>query len=259
MKRNEFVNTLADRHDAITDGVFAIAMTILALELAVPAVSEISSGIVLDQFIKSYLIPSILIYFLSFYLVYNFWTTSVVLSNFKKVNHTILMVNMFILASVCLIPFTTGFLFEFYYYSEVNMFFSILILAISLLYVLMFILLLRLNFKDYFIKKDEIKSTVEEEINSYDDGIELGNLKLYIRGVTLTLLYLLLSPVISSLVSLVLAFVSPILSLMSFLLILVLRFLIRIRRMSKDNLDDIKLSDEEEELVGSIRDSIYEL
>ena len=123
MKRKEFVNNLVDRQAAITDGVFAIAMTILVLEIAAPAVSDISSGIALNEYFKNYLLPSISIYFLSFYLVYNFWTTNVILSNFKKVNHTILTLNMVILASVCLIPFTTGFLFEFYYYSEVNMFF----------------------------------------------------------------------------------------------------------------------------------------
>ena len=165
---------------------------------------------------------------------------------------------MVILASVCLIPFTTGFLFEFYYYSEVNMFFSLLILVISLLYVLMFILLVRHNFKDYFAKKDEIKSTVAQEIDSYKDGIQLNNMKLYFRGVTLTLFYLLMAPVFTSIISLVLAFVSPILSLLSFLLILVLRFVIRMKRMAKDSLDDIELSDDEKEFLGNIRSSIYD-
>ena len=108
MKRKEFVNNLVEA--AITDGVFAIAMTILVLEIAAPAVSDISSGIALNEYFKNYLLPSISIYFLSFYLVYNFWTTNVILSNFKKVNHTILTLNMVILASVCLIPFATGFL-----------------------------------------------------------------------------------------------------------------------------------------------------
>lgn len=67
-----FSNNLTDRHIAITDGVFAIAMTILVLEIAVPAVSDISSGVALKDYFISYLIPSIVICFISFYLVFNF-------------------------------------------------------------------------------------------------------------------------------------------------------------------------------------------
>lgn len=69
---------------------------------------------------------------------------------------------MLTMASVCLIPFATGFLFKFYNYTNVNIFFSLLVLIISLLYILMFILLIRDNFKKYFEKKDEIKATVNE-------------------------------------------------------------------------------------------------
>ena len=254
MVKNELLNNLKDRHIAITDGVFAIAMTILVLEIAVPTITEISSGVALNEYFISYLAPSILIYFISFYIVYNFWENTVILFNFKKINNTILTLNMITMASVCLIPFATGFLFKFYTYTDVNIFFSLLILIISLLYILTFILLIRYNFKDYFDKKDEIKTIMHE---NYDDGVELTNLKLYVKGVTLTLFYLLLTPVISSLISLVLAFVSPLLSLLSFLLILILRFIIRMNRSSKDKLDDIELTDDEKEFIGNIRQCIY--
>ena len=133
-------------------------------------------------------------------------------------------------------------------------FFSLLILAIGLLYILIFILLIRHNFKEYFDKKDEIKSVMQEKNN---DGVELTNLKLYIKGATLTLFYLLLLPIISSLISLVLAFVSPLLSILSFLLILILRFIIRMRRSSKDKLDNIELTDDEKEFMENIRECIY--
>ena len=254
MVNNELINKLKDRHIAITDGVFAIAMTILVLEIAVPTISEISSGVALNEYFLTYLAPAIMIYFISFYIVYNFWENTVVLFNFKKINNTILTLNMLTMATVCLIPFATGFLFKFYKYTDVNIFFSLLILAISLLYILMFMLLVRYNFKEYFDKKDEIKTTIH---NTYDDGVELTNLKLYIKGVTLTLLYLLLSPVISSLISLVLAFVSPFLSILSFLLILILRFIIRMRRSSKDNFDDLELTDDEKEFIENVRECIY--
>ena len=254
MAGSEILNNLTDRHAAITDGVFAIAMTILVLEIAVPTIADISSGVGLSDYLVNFLLPSILIYFISFYLVYNFWENTVILFNFNKISYGILTLNMITMAAVCLIPFATGFFFKFFNYIEVNMFFSVLILVISLLYILIFLLLIRNNFKDYFDKKDEIKTVIQD---NYDEGVELTNLKLYIKGTTLTLFYLLLVPVIISLISLVLAFVSPLLSVLSFLLMLIFRFVIRMRRSSKDNLDDIELTGDEKEFLGDIRECIY--
>ncbi|WP_405275106.1 TMEM175 family protein [Methanobrevibacter sp.] len=253
MAKNDFINLVSDRHSAITDGVFAIAMTILVLEIAVPTITDISSGVALNDYFINYLAPSILIYFISFYLVYNFWENTIILFNFKKVSYGILLLNMFSMAAVCLIPFATGFLFKFYKYTIVNVFFSLLILIISLLYIIIFVLLLRNNFKDYFDKKEEIKTAIKD----YSDGIELPNLKLRLKGVTLTLFYILLAPVISSLISLVLAFISPIASMLSFLLILILVFIIRMRRSRKDDHDDVDLTDDEKEFIDNIKKSIY--
>ncbi len=254
MANNNFINVVSDRHSAITDGVFAIAMTILVLEIAVPTIADISSGVALNEYFINYLAPSILIYFISFYLVYNFWENTIILFNFKKISYGILLLNMFSMAAVCLIPFATGFLFKFYKYTNVNLFFSSLILIISLLYIIIFILLIRHNFKDYFDNKEQIKTAVKD---SYSEGIELPNLKLYLKGVTLTLFYILLAPLISSVISIVLAFISPIASVLSFLLILILVFVIRMRRSRKDDYDGVDLTDDEMEFLDNIKKSIY--
>lgn len=254
MAKNDFINVVSDRHSAITDGVFAIAMTILVLEIAVPTIADISSGVALNEYFINYLAPSILIYFISFYLVYNFWENTIILFNFKKISYGILLLNMFSMAAVCLIPFATGFLFKFYKYTNVNLFFSSLILIISLLYIIIFILLIRHNFKDYFDNKEQIKTAVKD---SYSEGIELPNLKLYLKGVTLTLFYILLAPLISSVISIVLVFISPIASVLSFLLILILVFVIRMRRSRKDNYDGVDLNDDEMEFLDNIKKSIY--
>ena len=257
MPHSTISNNLNDRHVAITDGVFAIAMTILVLEIAVPAVSNITSHAAVNSYIMNYLTPTVLIYFISFYLVYNFWETTTILFSFKKISNNVLLLNMISLASVCLIPFATGSLFEFHNYTEVNILFSLLILAISLLYILMFIMLIRNNFKDYFVRKDEIKATISNELDRYEGGIKLDNLKLYLNGVTKTVFYLLMTPAISSIISILLAFISPGLSMASFLLVLVLRFIIRMSRGAKDHLDDIELSDDEKEFVNNMRNNIY--
>ena len=66
-----------------------------------------------------------------------------------------------------------------------------------------------------------------------------------------------MTPALSSIISLILAFISPGLSMSSFLLVLVLRFLIRMKRGAKDSLDDIELSEDEKEFVNNVRISIY--
>ena len=121
----------------------------------------------------------------------------------------------------------------------------------------MFIMLVRNNFKDYFVKKNQIKTNIANEINENEDGVELDNFKLYIRGATLTLFYILMSPVIGSLISIVLAFILPLLSLLSFIIVLILRFAIRMKRKPKDKLDNIELSDGEKEFLGNIKRNIY--
>ncbi len=254
MAINNLFNNSTDRHAAVTDGVFAIAMTILVLEIAVPAIVDITSGVALKEYLITYLAPSILIYFISFYLVYNFWENTVLLFTFKKISYVILTLNMLAMASVCLIPFATGFFFRFYNYIDANLFFSLLVLVISLLYILIFILLIRHNFGDYFAKKEEIKTAFRD---SYEEGIELPNLKLYVKGVLLTLFYILLGPVISSLISIVMAFVSPFLSVLSFLITLIWVFFVRMKRISKDKLDDDNLTDDEREFMANIRNCIY--
>ncbi len=157
MAKNKFLNSSNDRHAAVTDGVFAIAMTILVLEIAVPAITDISSGVAINEYFINYLAPSVLIYFISFYIVYNFWENTIILFNFNKISYGILTLNMITMASVCLIPFATGFFFRFYKYTSANLFFSVLILIISLMYILIFMLLIRNNFSEYFDKKSNNK------------------------------------------------------------------------------------------------------
>ncbi|WP_296862046.1 hypothetical protein [uncultured Methanobrevibacter sp.] len=53
------------------------------------------------------------------------------------------------------------------------------------------------------------------------------------------------------------AFFSPVASLLSFVLILILRFVIRMKRSTTDKLVDIELSDEENDLIENIRECIY--
>ncbi len=178
-----------------------------------------------------------------------------ILFNFKKVNNNILTLNMLTLAAVCLIPFATGFFFKFYRYISANVLFSVLILAISILYILIFILLIMYNFKDYFDKKDEIKTAIHD---NYDDSMELTNLKLYIKGATLTLFYSVALTGHQFIDITCFGFrISVVKCFVFFLLILILRFVICMRCSSRDNLEDLKLTDDEKDFIGNIKECIY--
>ncbi|MBE6494058.1 MAG: DUF1211 domain-containing protein [Methanosphaera stadtmanae] len=255
VKNRFFNNNILDRHLAITDGIFAIAMTILVLEIAVPTISDITSGMALGNYFTSYLIPAIIIYFISFFLVYNFWETTTILFSFKKISNNILFLNMFALATVCLIPFATGFLFSFYKYFEVNLFFSCLILIISIIYLIILLVLIKDNFSEIFENKDKLKDKYNNKI---EEGIVFPNFKIYMRGAVLTIFYLVLSPIIISIISILLALISPVLSILSFILILLSRLIIRMRRMKKDLNTDNNLTDAEKEFLKEIENTLYD-
>ena len=253
VKSRFFNNNLIDRYMAITDGVFAIAMTILVLEIAVPTLADINSGLVMSDYIVNYLVPAIIIYFISFYLVVNFWETTNIFFAFKKVSNNVLFLNMFALAAVCLIPFGTGFLFNYYNYFEVNIFFSLLILCVSLIYLVILIMVIRDNFSEIFDNHDEIKDKYH---NKLSEGFVFPNLKLYLKGALLSVVYLVLSPIIISIISIILAFISPMLSILSFILVLIIRLIIRIKKVGKSS-KNTPLTDSEREFLQEIEDSIY--
>jgi uncharacterized membrane protein len=252
-KSRFFNNNLTDRHMAITDGVFAIAMTILVLEIAVPTLSDINSGLIITEYMLNYLVPAIIIYFISFYLVVNFWETTNIIFSFRKISNNVLFLNMFALAAVCLIPFATGFLFNFYSYFEVNIFFSLLILCVSLIYLLIIIMVIRDNFSEIFDNHDEIRGKYN---NKLSEGFVFPNFKLYLRGALLTVIYLILSPIIISVISIILAFISPSWCILSFILVLIIRLLIRIKKVGKSS-QETTLTDSEREFLKEIEESIY--
>lgn len=87
-----------DRLIGITDGVYAIAMTILALAIAVPAITEITSNGMMNDYFISSLIPQIVIYLISFFVVSIYWENSILLFGFEEVDAVIQFINFLALA-----------------------------------------------------------------------------------------------------------------------------------------------------------------
>ena len=91
-----------DRFNAFSDGVFAIAITILVLELAVPSLS-----VPLPEALRE-LWPDFLGYFISFAFIGGIWISHASLTNLMKRGNSIAYgLNLLMLLFVALLPFMT--------------------------------------------------------------------------------------------------------------------------------------------------------
>lgn len=134
-----------DRLSAITDGVYAVALTLLALEIVVPSANSIHSSAQLNNYMVNNLLPQLSLYLISFIILSNFWASTNAIPMYKKVDNTILTINLAILALVVLIPFSTSFVLSFYHYSQSVIIFSLIILWVGLLYLILYIYLFKEN------------------------------------------------------------------------------------------------------------------
>lgn len=134
-----------DRLSAITDGVYAVALTLLALEIVVPSVNSIHSSAQLNDYMVNNLLPQLSLYLISFIILSNFWASTNAIPMYKKVDNIILTINLAILALVVLIPFSTSFVLSFYHYSQSVIIFSLIILLVGLLYLILYIYLFKEN------------------------------------------------------------------------------------------------------------------
>ena len=95
--------------EAFSDGVFAIAITLLVLEIAVPAGSEADLlGAVLDQW------PSYLAYLVSFSTIGAVWLEHTVITEFlERATSVFIRLNLLLLLVVSFLPFPTKLLGEY--------------------------------------------------------------------------------------------------------------------------------------------------
>ena len=154
-----------DRLSAITDGVYAVALTLLALEIVVPSVNSIHSSAQLNDYMVNNLLPQLSLYLISFIILSNFWASTNAIPMYKKVDNTILTINLAILALVVLIPFSTSFVLSFYHYSQSVIIFSLIILLVGLLYLILYI---------YLFKENLVKERIYKFIEPHKRLIELS-------------------------------------------------------------------------------------
>lgn len=101
------------RLEGLTDGIFAIAMTIMILNLHVPDQASVND---VDPLVNANLIATLFIYAGSFIILGTHWIAmNFQLGLLDHLNRPYLWANMFYLMVVCVIPFSANFLGKFPY------------------------------------------------------------------------------------------------------------------------------------------------
>lgn len=149
------------RIEMLSDGVFAIALTLLVLDVRVP----ISEHITYEKDIMivfGKLTPKLLTYFLSFMTLGIFWTAHSSQFHFiEKSDRNLNWLNLFFLLLVSIMPFTTGFLSEYIIFK-----FAVAIYWLNLFLLgIMLYMLLNYAYKHHYLQdglggKKEIKKAM---------------------------------------------------------------------------------------------------
>ena len=110
---NQIAGQRTQRIEAISDGVFAIALTLLIFNIKVPVGESIKSEKnLMEAFLG--LTPQIISYFLSFITLGIYWSAHSTQFHFiAKSDRNLNWINLFFLLFVSTIPFTTAFLSEY--------------------------------------------------------------------------------------------------------------------------------------------------
>ncbi len=105
-----------DRLAALSDGIFAVAMTLLVLDLRVPAREAAHSEHDLWHLLIA-LSPRLLIFLISMMTLGIFWVgQQTQLNHFARADRNLTWIHIAFLCAVCLVPFSTSLLAEFIQY-----------------------------------------------------------------------------------------------------------------------------------------------
>ncbi|EKQ53918.1 MAG: putative integral membrane protein [Methanobacterium sp. Maddingley MBC34] len=122
----------ARRIETLVDGVFAIAMTLLVLGIAVPSIANPTEASLYRALLD--LLPNFYSYFISFILLTVFWRINHVQFNrIKRADGTLLWIIVIWLLFVALVPFSAFFVGEYGNFQIPNIFFDLNLFAIGFL------------------------------------------------------------------------------------------------------------------------------
>jgi uncharacterized membrane protein len=108
--RAEHRTVSTGRVESFSDGVLAVAITLLVLNIAVPAVNETDGGVHLGRLLGQQW-PQYAAYATSFLTVGIIWINHhAMLSRLRQVDHFFMFVNLLLLMAVAVLPFATALL-----------------------------------------------------------------------------------------------------------------------------------------------------
>jgi Predicted integral membrane protein len=126
------------RLETLTDGIFAIAMTLLVLSLEVPTLPANPTTIVINNYIFNTLLPQIGIYIISFAILGSFWLNHYIFYGIKHVDNSLQWINILWLMSIAIVPFSTALMSNYGQYQFAQIIFASNMLAIGVLYYSLF-------------------------------------------------------------------------------------------------------------------------
>jgi uncharacterized membrane protein len=130
---NRIANQSLDRLSALSDGVFAFAMTLLVLDLAIPAASEIHSEHDLWHGLAR-LAPSAVMYLMGFLTLGIFWNGQQTQLNYvERSDRDFTWMHLVFLLTVTFVPFSTKLLATFIHYRSALAIYWLNILAMGVL------------------------------------------------------------------------------------------------------------------------------
>ena len=170
------------RLDQLSDGIFAIVMTILVFEIRVPTYfGTINDKVLIDSLIA--LAPLFLSYLLSFSLLFTYWRSHHIIASVlaKNIDVQFSNINGMFLFLVALVPFSSHFLGNYLYSKTAVIFFAVNIILIGITL--------------FIMRQYVIKSTTIENLPFTRTENEHANMHI-------------LFPIISSVIAIIVAFYS---------------------------------------------------
>lgn len=134
-----------NRMEAFSDGVLAIIITIMVLEMKVP------HGVSIEVLVP--LVPVFLSYVLSFIYLGIYWNNHHMLHTTTQVNGPMLWANLHLLFWLSLIPFATGWLGENHFAPAPAALYGVVLLMASLAYWILQLLIIRSQGADSVLKQ----------------------------------------------------------------------------------------------------------
>ena len=131
---NRVAGQSVERLAALSDGIFAVAMTLLVLDLRVPAGEAVHSERDLWHVLVA-LSPRLLLFLMSVMTLGIFWVgQQTQLNHFARSDRNLAWIHIAFLCAVCLVPFSTSLLAEFIHYRTALLvyWFNILLLGATL-------------------------------------------------------------------------------------------------------------------------------